>query len=127
MKNIDYVIKKTAADLGLSEKEVRPVVMEYWRGHTANIIKFKATTSSVRYVGNFTVSRFKLYNYIRRIIGKIRRMRKITTISEEKRLAALSGYENDLRIALRERNILAVHYQKMFNKDAKDEGLSEGS
>src|SRR5687768_6498775 len=117
MKNLEFVIKKTAADLGLPETIVRPIVTEYWKASMESIVKLKATTTSIRYVGNFAVVRYKLYKYIRKMIGKIRRMKKATTVSEQKRQESLATYTAQLRLALRERNVLAHHYQKMFNKD----------
>jgi hypothetical protein len=116
MKNLEYVIKKTAADLNLPESVVRPIVTEYWKASMENIVKLKATTTSIRYVGNFAVVRFKLYQYIRKMIGKIRRVRKSPNISEEKRSESIATYTAQLRLALRERDILAHHYQKMFKQ-----------
>lgn len=116
MKNLEYVIKKTAADLELPESTVRPIVMEYWRNAMENIVRLQATTTSIRHVGNFAVAKYKLNNYIRKMIAKIRRTRSSVTFSEEKKQEIIAGYINQLKPALRERNILALHYQKMFKK-----------
>lgn len=117
MKNIEFVIKKTAKELGLPEDQVRMVIMEYWKDGMANIFSLGETTVSMKYIGNFTISRYKLYNYLRKQIGKIRRMQKLKTVSEEKRVEILKIYYNNLRTALVQRNILAIHYQKMFKNE----------
>lgn len=116
MKDLNYVIKKTALDLGLPEDQVRTVLNEYWKTGLSNIFSLGQTTISFRHIGNFTVSRYKLNNYIRKQIGKIRRIKTLDTISEEKRKEILDQYTAKLRTALNQRNILAIHYQKMFKK-----------
>lgn len=116
MKNLEYVIKKTAKELELPEDQVRQVLNEYWRTGLNNIFTLGQTTISFRHIGNFTISRYKLNNYIRKQIGKIRRMRTVDTVSEEKRAEILKQYTAKLRQALVQRNILAIHYQKMFSK-----------
>lgn len=116
MKNLEYVIKKTAKELNLPEDQVRTVLGEYWKTGLSNIFTLGQTTISFRHIGNFTVSRYKLNNYIRKQIGKIRRMKTLDTVSEEKRKEILDHYNKKLRTALEQRNILAIHYQKMFKK-----------
>jgi len=126
MKNIDFVIKKTAKELGQPEDQVRKVLMEYWKTGMSNIFSLEKTTVSFRHIGSFTVSRYKLYNYLKKQIGKIRRMKTLDTVSEEKRAEILKIYHEDLRTALVQRNILAIHYQKRFKKDGNSERLHEG-
>lgn len=114
MRDINYVIKKTAIELGLPENQVRIVLNEYWKSGLSNIFNLGKTTVSLRHIGNFTVSRYKLNNYIRKQIGKIRRMKTLDAVSEEKKKEILHQYYKKLNIALQQRNILAIHYQKMF-------------
>lgn len=125
MKNIEFVIKKTAKELGLPEDQVRHTLMEYWKTGMANIFSLETTTVAFRGIGVFTVSRYKLYNYLKKQIGKIRRMRTLKTVSEEKRAEILKGYMEDLRVALVQRDKLAIHYQKRF-KNANNKGLPDG-
>lgn len=125
MKNLDYVIKKTASDLGLPENKVRIVLKEYWKAGLQNVIKFNGRTTSFRYIGNFTVSKYKLDRYIIKLIRKIRNTKKTKKLSEENRAAALEVYYRDLRMALEQRNEIAISYKKFMNEHPK--GLSKHS
>lgn len=117
MKNIDYVIHKTATELGLPEDKVKTVIMEYWKTATLRLINLQATTVSIRHVGNFTVSRYKLNNYIRKRIEKIRFTRNTDKYDEQRRAEMLDFHTSKLRQALVQRNILAKHYRKIFKND----------
>jgi len=126
MKNIDFVIKKTAKELKLPEDQVRPVLMEYWNTGMKNIFSLENTTLAFRGIGVFTVSRYKLYSYLRKQIAKIRRIRVAESISDEKRAEILQDCMEDLYFALVQRNKLAIHYQKRFKKNANNKRLPNG-
>ena len=114
MKNIDHVIQRTASELGLPVEKVKPVVMEYWKTGFSRLINLESTTVSIRHVGNFTVSRYKLNNYIRKRIWRIKNTKKNMTSEPEKKQEMLDFHYDKLRKALVQRNILANHYQKIF-------------
>ena len=116
MKNMGYVIQRTASELGIPEEKVKIVLMEYWRTATSRLINLDATTVSIRHVGNMTVSRYKLYNYIRKRIEKIRFVKDYDKYDEEKRKELLEYNLSKLRKALVQRDILARYYQKRFKK-----------
>lgn len=114
MKSIDFAIKKTALDLGLPEDKVKIVVMAYWKDIYGKILRGEETTLTVRHIGSFTVSRWKLYNYIRKIIEKIRRIRRSEKVLPEKKEELLGIEYKRLRLCLYHRNIIAKSYAEQF-------------
>jgi hypothetical protein len=112
MKNIDYVIKKTSKELGLPEDQVKTVLNEYWKAGMSNIIHMKSTTTTFRHIGNFTVSKFKLRNYLKKMFGRLRRYKKEGVVKQD----VLDENIQKLRTALEQRDILAKHYNSMFKK-----------
>lgn len=128
MKNIDYVIQRTASELGLPVEKVKPVVMAYWKTACDKLTRLEATTVSIRHVGNFTISRYKLYGYIRKRIAKIKFAQTSGKYDYDpvKKQDILDFHYVKLRKALVKRNTLAKHYQKIFKKDEQSKGLVEG-
>jgi hypothetical protein len=120
MKNIDYVIQKTASELQLPVDQARMVIMEYWKTATSRLVNLEATTVSMRHIGNFTVSRYKLNKYIRKRILRIRNTMKNNVTEPVKKQEILDFHYSKLRKALVQRNILAKHYVKIFKKDEQD-------
>ena len=114
MKNIDYVIKRTAKELGLPENEVKPIIMEYWRTGIDNIIHMRTTTTAFRHIGVFTVSKFKLVNYLKKMIDRLRKFKR------EGKTDTIKYNLAKFRVGLEQRNILAKHYTSIFKKK-KDE------
>lgn len=114
MKGIDHVIRKTAIDLDLPEDQVKPIVMAYWEAVFHRLVKLKSTTITVRHVGVFTVSRFKLNNYIRKRIDKIRKTQENLSLSDTKKIEILAEDTAKLKVALVQRNILAKQYAEAF-------------
>lgn len=110
MKNIDYVIKRTAKELGLPEEDVKPVLMEYWKTGMDSIIHMKSTTTTFRHIGNFTVSKFKLTNYLMKMIRKTRKLKKADELKQE----TIDYNIGKIKVALVHRNILAKHYNSIF-------------
>lgn len=127
MKNIDYVIQRTASELGLDPAKVKAVVNEYWKTATDRLTKLDSTTVSIRHVGNFTISKYKLNNYIRKRIYKIRYAKTTDKYDEQKRADVLEFHYKKLKKALVQRDILAKHYQKIFKQDEQSKGLVESS
>lgn len=114
MKNIDFIIKKTARDLKLPENEVKLVVMEYWKSIYNKILTGSETTVTARHVGTFTVSRWKLNNYIKKIIAKIRRIKKTDKLSVEKKEEILTVEYKRLKNCLFHRDRIAKNYAEQF-------------
>lgn len=114
MKNIDFVIKKTALELNIPEDQVKVVVMEYWKTIYNKILTGSETAITVRHIGTFTVSRWKLYNYIKKIIAKIKRIRKTDKLTDEKKKEILDLEYKRLRNCLYHRNKIAIDYAIQF-------------
>lgn len=123
MKGIDYVIKKTAAQLDIPEQKVDKVVMEYWDSIYKKLLKAEQTTVTVRHIGSFTISRFKLNNFIQKVIDKIRRVRKTDKISLEKKQETLDVEYKRLKKACLRRNELAILFKE--TQDLKREKKKE--
>lgn len=111
MKGIDYVIKKTAVQLNLPETEVKKVVMEYWETIYKRLLKLDRTTITARHLGNFTISRYKLNNFIFKTIRNVRSLRK-AEMSEDARARLLEVNTNRLKVALQRRNDIAVLFKE---------------
>ena len=114
MKGIEVAIQKTAEQLNLPEEKVRPIILEYWRTIYYKLIRLESMTISVRNVGIFTISRYKLNNYIKKTIYKIRNTKKSTRLSEEKKNSIIEAMTTKLKIALKMRNKIAISYAKQF-------------
>lgn len=129
MKNLDHVIRKTAADLNLPEKEVHDILIGYWATVNKKVWELSETTIALRHIGVIAISRFKINNFIRKKIESIRRTRNSTKLTvEQKEMYELRLYER-LRKALYQRDKLAIHYQKKFRRQNEIrkgiKGLSE--
>jgi len=117
MKSIDSAIRKTINDLNISpdkEEQVKKVVMEYWETIYLKVISGEFTAVSVRGVGTFVLSRYKLNKLIRNQIRKIKRIKKSKKFTEETKAKWLEHYYEKLRLALKQRNEIAIEYAKTF-------------
>lgn len=120
MKGIDYVIKKTAQEQGIPEKEVRQLITAYWDDMYEKLITGDATTLAVRNVGVFTASMYKLNVFIHHMITRIRYLRKNPEKYASPRYSfTLDNHLNRLRKALKRRNELAIQYYKQQEKTRK--------
>jgi hypothetical protein len=119
LKGIDYVIRKTAAELNLPEDKVKPVVMEYWETIYKRLLKLETTTITARHLGNFTISRFKLNIFVQKSVDKIRRIRATDKLSNEKKDEIITDEYKRLRTALARRNELAILFKDF--KEARKE------
>lgn len=117
MKGINYVIKKTASQLNKPEDQVQKVVMEYWETVYKKVLKLEKTTVTVRHLGNFTISRYKLNNFISKCIKRIRNLNNSTRLPEEKKKDMLETEYKRLRKACLRRNELAILFKE--NKEVK--------
>lgn len=120
MKGIDYVIKKTAGQLNLSETEVKKVVMEYWETIYKRLYKLDQTTITVRHVGSFTISRYKLNNFISKTIYHIRILYPKNgerPALNEQQSELLEKQRIRLKTACKRRNEIAIMFKE--SKEAK--------
>jgi hypothetical protein len=114
MKNLDYVIKKTAIDLKLPETEVKKVVEGWWEEVHYQIANVKSTTIAIRKIGVITVSKLKIRTFIKDTIRKIRSTIISKRFSEQNKQKYITVYKKRLRNALVQRDILAQDYAKEF-------------
>lgn len=114
MRNIDFVIRKTAQELSIPEDQAKPVVMAYWDEIYKKIVSGKETTVTVRHVGSFAISRFKLNLYIRKILDKIKRFKKTDKLTSEKKEECVTEEKRKLTRALFHRNKIAINYAQIF-------------
>lgn len=115
MKNIDNIILKTSKDLDLSKEKVKIVIDKYWETVSYRLTHLESTTIFIRNVGLITVSKFKLKNYIKKLIANIRFMKRSEEHDEDIKQKTIVNYTNKLSKALKQRNIIAKHYAKRFN------------
>jgi hypothetical protein len=114
MKNLDFVIKKTAADLKLPEAECRKVIEGWWEEARSQVVNVKSTTLGIRKVGVITVSKLKIRTFISDTIRKIRNTAKSKRFSEKNKVIYIAKYKKRLRNALVQRNVLAQDYAEKF-------------
>jgi len=117
LKNIDYVIKKTAADLKLPEEKIRPVIEAYWKAvynKVVNGLDPGKTTLFMRNIGLFTVSRYKLNNFIQKRIDKIRGMTKSDKYTDKQKEEFIERHKKKLSLSLKYRNLVAKDYAEKF-------------
>lgn len=114
MKTIDSIIRKSAEDLGIPEDKAKKVVMEYWSVIYKKLISGANSAVTVRHVGTFAISRYKLKIGIIKKIQKIRRIRKSTNLTTEIKEKYLESEMTKLRKALVHRNDIAIQYAKNF-------------
>lgn len=111
MKGIDYVIKETAAREFQPEEQIKKLLTKYWKEIYNSVLSLEHNTVAVRNLGVMTVSKFKLNNFIKKRISKIKLIKK-KNISEITREKLLNQHYNRLKIALERRNSLAIQYYK---------------
>lgn len=119
MKNLDYIIRKTSADMKLPEDQVRKVLSEYWHEGYRCISKLEDTTVAFKHIGVFTVSKFKLNNFIRKTISLLRGILKSEKMTDDRKQHYVDKTYDYLRKALKQRNILATYYTKIKNERTK--------
>ena len=112
MKGIDHAIRKASAELNIPEDKARVVIMEYWDNVYKKIIGGDSTSITVRHLGTFTMSRYKLNNFIVKKIRSIKKVRATKKFTEKKREDTLLNIYKLLRKALIRRNEIAEQYAK---------------
>lgn len=115
MKNIEYVIKKTALELNVPEDQAKILIMGYWQESYEQVLSMKAEVIGWKHIGILTSSRYKINNYIRKAIKKIRGVQNSKEYTDEKlKQDILEKKYSKLRQALKRRNLLAIQYAKEF-------------
>lgn len=114
MKTIDHCIKKTAIELGVEEEEVKKVVMAYWEDIYYRLIKANNTAITVRHLGTFAISRFKLNRFIKKKIKLIKKMPTLETKTEKIKEDWMAKEREKLTLALKHRNEIAIQYAEIF-------------
>ena len=114
MKNLDFVIKKTAIDLDLPEEEVKKVIEGWWEEAYNQIGNVKSTTIAIRKIGVITVSKLKVRTFILNTIKKIRNTMTSKRFCEQNKIKYIEKYKKRLRHALVQRDILARDYAEEF-------------
>lgn len=117
MKGIDYVIKKTAGQLNLPEAEVKKVVMEYWETIYKRLLHLEQTTITARHLGSFTISRYKLNNFIGKTINDIRKLEEQEFLTDEQKEVVLKQRKR-LMTACKRRTEIAAMFKE--SKEAKN-------
>jgi hypothetical protein len=111
------VIKKTATDLDLPEEKVRIIIEKYWKDIYQKIVNGMdddKTTLFLRNIGLFTISRYKLNNFIKKKIAKIRGMGSSTKYSDQIKEEFIGKQRKKLAKSLIYRNIVAREYAEKF-------------
>jgi nucleoid DNA-binding protein len=114
MKGIDLAIRKAAIDLNLPEDQSKKVVMEYWETIYFSLLEGKETAVTIRHLGTFAMSRYKLNFLIRQLIKKIRATKGSKKLTEAKKEECVRNYSRKLRQALETRNKIAIEYAENF-------------
>jgi hypothetical protein len=114
MRGLDYVIKKTAKELGLPEIETKKLLTGYWKEVADQITRIESTTVAIRKLGVITVSKLKIRNFIFDTIRNIRSMKNSKKYSDISKNNYIELHTRKLRNALIQRNILAKDYAEKF-------------
>lgn len=120
MRNLDYAIKKTAVDMGLPEDKVDLVIQRYWKEIYQKMVHGmdnEKTTLFLRNLGLFTISKFKLNQFIKKKIYKIKKM-GASEYSEEIKKEVIEKQRGRLVKSLVYRNLIAKdRVEKLNNKN----------
>lgn len=100
--------------MGIPEDKVKIVVMAYWNDIYKKLITGSNTAITVRHVGTFGMSRFKLKNNIKKRIAQIKGIEKSTRWEGEEKKQIIEEQKMKLRKALKHRNEIAINYAKNF-------------
>lgn len=117
MKNLDYAIKKTVNDKDLPEGPVRILIERYWQEAYDKIVNGMddgKSTLFLRNVGMFTVSKYKLTNFIKKKIDKIKGMRDSDKYTPEQKEEFEKRHKQKLALSCKYRNLIAKDYAEKF-------------
>lgn len=89
MKNIDYIIKKTAMDLEMPEEKVREVISFYWKDIKGNMDKLEHEAIFIKNLGTIYVPYLPFRRYLESMIKSYRNNPKEYKLSLIKRMLFL--------------------------------------
>lgn len=114
MKNIDIAIKKAALDMDIPEDKAKVVVMAYWQEIYSKLLSGQRSAITVRHLGTFAMSRYKLNNYITKRLQKLKRVKKSVRLTDEEKEIIITNEKKRLTLALKHRNDIAWQYAQNF-------------
>jgi hypothetical protein len=114
LKGIDFAIRKAALELDIPEDQAKVVIMQYWQTIYKNLLSGVNSAITVRHLGTFGMSRYKLNKYIEKRIKKIRNVEKSLKLSDEKKEEIITFEKKRLSLALIHRNDIAWQYAENF-------------
>jgi hypothetical protein len=114
VRGIDFAIRKAALDLGIPEEKAKVVVMEYWNDIYKKLLSGENSAITVRHVGTFAMSRYKLNNSITKRIKKIKRVKASKKITQEYKDEIVANDMKKLQLMLKHRNDIAIQYAQNF-------------
>lgn len=108
MKNINIVNKVIAKKVDKPLHIVAAVNSHYWKASRDKLVKSEPTTIYWKHIGSITISKFKVYSEIRRIIKRIRKTKVSDKYSQEGRDRMIESFITKLTMLLRHRNNIAI-------------------
>jgi len=103
--------------MNLPEDKVRILIEKYWLElykKLVNGMDDEKTTLFLRNIGLFTVSRWKLNNFIKKKIDKIKGMGKSKKYTDEAKKEFIDRHKSKLKLSLTYRNLIAKDYAEKF-------------
>lgn len=116
MKDIKIVSRKVAKDLNMPVELVNQVNSFYWWEIKTKILAGESTTINVKGLLTFTISRNGVNTFIKNLIRKIRLYKVDTRKKPETNQKLTEKAYDNLRIALKQRNIIAKQYYEFYTK-----------
>lgn len=110
MKSIGVVNKVVSQKLNIPLNVVTLVNEFYWKTSKEKLINYEATTLFYKHLGSITISKYKVYKEIHRVIERIRTVRNHPQYGEE----AKKRYINDNMLKLKK---LLVHRNNLAQEE----------
>lgn len=108
MRSLESYYAQAATELDIPLSTVKKVNNYFWRvGVKESIKNVNNTSIFIKNLGTFSVSKYKLYREIKRVIRFIRGIRISPKYTEQKRQDILKSYYYNLNKLLEKRNQLA--------------------
>jgi len=116
MKNINLVNKVIAKNLNKPLNVVAAVNASYWKESHRKLVEGEVTTIFWKHLGSITISKYKVYKEIKRLIKRIRFIRTEENSQSVAKLKTVESIKNRLRQLLRHRNNIAIdEYNKRIS------------
>lgn len=125
MKNINIVNKIVAKKLDKPLSLVNLVNHYYWKTSKEKLTNYEVTTIFWKHIGSITISKYKVYREIERIIKRIRNIALNEVYSQEAKDSVTEQQLVKLRKLLKHRNQIAQdEYDKRIS-EVNDERIKE--